>query len=93
MFLVNAPAFSHTHIDLGGATFAVETTGFVEPEPDGPAQYVRAASLDGLRLDRTWITASELHAGGVLHLELGREPADWGSTTRPPSSSTTGGTT
>jgi putative alpha-1,2-mannosidase len=88
LFLVNTPSFAQTRIDVGNATFVVETTGFVEPEPDGPAQYVRAATLDGVTLDRTWITAAELHRGGVLHLELGSEPDAWGTGCRPPSSPT-----
>ena len=88
LFLVNAPSFAQTRIEVGSATFVVETTGFVEPEPDGPAQYVRAATLDGVALDRTWITAAELHRGGVLRLELGSEPDGWGAGCRPPSSPT-----
>ncbi len=88
LFLVNTPSFAQTRIDVGNVTFVVDTTGFVEPEPDGPAQYVRSATLDGIALDRTWITAAELHRGGVLHLELGGEPDGWGTGCRPPSSST-----
>ena len=44
--------------------------------------------LDGERLDRTWLTGTELHRGGRLHLELGPTPSDWGTTVRPPSVST-----
>ncbi|WP_250443965.1 glycoside hydrolase domain-containing protein [Actinotalea sp. C106] len=88
--LINAPSWREARIDVGGAgsdaTLTVETSGFVEPEPDGPAQYVRAASLDGVPLDRTWLTGNELHRGGRLHLELGPTPTGWGTTTRPPSS-------
>jgi putative alpha-1,2-mannosidase len=71
-----------------GGTFVIETTGFVEPEADGPVQYVRSAHLNGEPLERTWITTGELHAGGRLHVELGPEPADWGTTPRPPSVTT-----
>ncbi len=89
VFLVNAPSFRSVRIQLSAATsFTIDTTGFVEPEPDGPAQYVRSARLDGRPLDRTWISIRELHAGGRLELELGPEPGDWGATSRPPSAST-----
>ena len=90
IFLINAPSFSHARLRLGSARLTIETTGFVEPEPDGPAQYVRRATWNGDDLDRSWIGAAEFHAGGQLHLHLGPEPATWATTTRPPSVSTPG---
>ncbi len=89
LVMVNAPAFAHARLRLGDVSLTVETTGFVEPEPDRPAQYVRSARLDGRPLERTWLTGNELHAGGHLVLELGPEPGDWGTSDRPPSTSTT----
>lgn len=86
--LVNAPSFRSARIKVTGGTFTIETTGFVEPEPDGPAQYVRAVTLNGVPMERTWITIHELHAGGQLHIELGATPARWGTMSRPPSAST-----
>lgn len=85
LFLVNAPAVAESTIRLGEAVLRIETTGFVEPVAGGPAQYVRSASFDGRRLERSWLHAAELHGGGHLHLELGPEPSGWGAEHPPPS--------
>ncbi|WP_375426023.1 glycoside hydrolase domain-containing protein [uncultured Friedmanniella sp.] len=85
MYLVNAPAFSQARVDLGGEELAIETTGFVEPTPGGPVQYVQSASLDGRPLHQSWVSARELHRGGRLQIDLGPEPSAWGTTSRPPS--------
>ena len=92
LFLLNAPAWRESAIDVDGRTFSVETSGFVEPEPDGPTQYVQSVRLDGIPLDRTWITGTELHRGGRLLVELGPTPGAWGTAHRPPSSRTPGAT-
>ncbi|KQR11749.1 glycoside hydrolase domain-containing protein [Cellulomonas sp. Leaf334] len=88
LFLISAPAWRESSIDVGDRNLTIETTGFVEPTPDGATQYVQSVHLDGERLDRTWLTGTELHRGGRLHLELGPTPSDWGTTVRPPSVST-----
>jgi putative alpha-1,2-mannosidase len=88
LVFVNAPSFASARIRVRGGTFVIDTAGFVEPEPDRPPQYVQAASLDGVPLDRSWITTSELHRGGRLLIELGPDPSPWGRTRRPPSTST-----
>ncbi len=85
LFLLNAPAWRESRLDVGGRALSVETTGFVEPEPGGPAQHVQEVFLDGTRLDRTWLTSAEVHRGGRLLVELGPRPVPWGA--RPPSSS------
>jgi putative alpha-1,2-mannosidase len=87
--LVNAPSFPYSRLRVGDATLTIETSGFVEPEPDGPAQYVRAVTFDDRPLDRTWLSTSELHRGGRLVVELGSTPSDWGTRHRPPSTDTT----
>ncbi len=85
---VNAPSFPSARVRVPSGTFVIDTTGFVEPEPDRPPQYVQSVSLDGVALDRTWITTAELHHGGRLLIDLGPEPSTWGRTSRPPSTST-----
>jgi putative alpha-1,2-mannosidase len=85
LYLLNAPAFAKARIDFGGQELMIDTTGFAEPEPGGPAQYVRSATLNGEPLNDSWLTARELHQGGTLQLELGPEPSDWGQRSRPPS--------
>ena len=65
----------------------ISAPGFVEPVAGGHVQYVQRAIFNGELLDRTWLTAGELHTGGHLELQLGREPSAWGTTTSPPSAS------
>ncbi|WP_344465272.1 glycoside hydrolase domain-containing protein [Cellulomonas aerilata] len=89
LFLINAPAWRSSRVRVAGGELAVETTGFVEPSPDRPAQYVRSVRLDGQPLERTWLTGTEVHRGGRLVVELGPEPGRWGTVVRPPSDSTT----
>jgi len=87
LLLVNAPAFARASLAVGGADVEIRTTGFVEPVPGGPVQYVRSAELNGEPLESSWITVADLHRGGELTLHLGAEPAGWGSAPehRPPS--------
>ena len=88
LFLVNAPVVRASPRSASArATCAIETTGFVEPRADGPAQYVQSVALNGDRLDRTWLRGDEVHRGGRLLVELGPEPSDWGRNARPPSAS------
>jgi putative alpha-1,2-mannosidase len=87
LFLVNAPSFAESRLRLPGGVLTIETTGFVEPGPRTPPQYVRAAWLDGRPLTRTWLPAARVRSGGRLLLELGPEPSGWGTAPddRPPS--------
>ena len=86
--LVNAPSFARSTMRLRNATFTIETTGFVEPEADGPPQYVQSMRFNGRDLDRSWLTADEFHGGGVLNVDLGPHPSAWATTSSPPSTST-----
>ncbi len=86
LFLVNAPSFARSRLRLGDdRELVVRTTGFVEPVPGGPTQYVQDVELDGEPLERTWLSGSELHRGGELHVRLGDDPTAWGARERPPS--------
>jgi putative alpha-1,2-mannosidase len=94
LFLVNAPAFARAALRVGDSEFIIETSGHRESPvgADGvdhtpPVQYVQAATLNGRSMDEAYLSAAELHRGGVLHLELGPEPSTWGSKLRPPSQS------
>jgi putative alpha-1,2-mannosidase len=92
LFLVNAPAFERAALRVDGGEFVVETSGHREQpigsdgiEETPPAQHVQAATLNGRPLPATWLRAADVHRGGVLHLELGPDPAPWGRAGRPPS--------
>jgi putative alpha-1,2-mannosidase len=86
-YLINAPSFAEARIALADNELLIDAPGFVEPVPGGPTQYVQSAVFNGETLNRTWLTARELHRGGQLRLELGSQPSAWGTTTRPPSTS------
>jgi putative alpha-1,2-mannosidase len=90
LYLINAPAFVSSRIRLSGAELEIDTEGFVQPEADGPTQYVQSVTFNDEPLERTWLTARELHRGGRLLIHLGSEPSAWGTTTRPPSVSAAG---
>jgi putative alpha-1,2-mannosidase len=91
LFLVNAPSFAHVTLQTGGNELVVETTGQVETdlgvETPPRTQYVQAAVFNGRPLEHSYISGTDLHAGGRLHVELGPEPSDWATTHRPPSES------
>ncbi|GIG67059.1 putative alpha-1,2-mannosidase [Phytomonospora endophytica] len=99
LFLLNAPAFERAVIAVGEREFVVETSGHRpspigsdDPEADPPPRYVRSARFNGKALDVAHLRATDVHAGGRLHLELGPEPSAWGRKVRPPSLSDPHGT-
>lgn len=87
-FLVNAPSWRAAALEVGGRSLTIETEGFREPEPGGPAQYVQGITFNGRPLDRSWLSGHEVHRGGHLQVRLGVEPNSWGTdlASRPPSS-------
>lgn len=87
VFLLNAPSWRESRLELGDAVLTVEARGFEEPEREKPPQYVQSVMLDGVPLERTWLTGPELHRGGRLVVELGATPSGWGTDagSRPPS--------
>ena len=78
LYLINAPSFVHSRINLGGAELVIEADGFVEPEPDGPVQYVQSVTFNGEPLTATWLPARDLHAGGRLQDQARPEAVDLG---------------
>lgn len=87
LYLLHAPTWRAGRLSVGDAQLELETTGFAEPEPDGPVNHVQTVTLDGRPLDRSWISGDELRRGGRLLVELGPTPSGWGTATasRPPS--------
>ena len=83
--LVNSPSFERSRLDLGGSPVTIETSGFVEPTPDRPPRFVQSLHVDGVELDRSWLTGNELRDATTLHIELGSSPSAWATSTRPPS--------
>ncbi|WP_229715063.1 glycoside hydrolase domain-containing protein [Subtercola lobariae] len=85
LFLVNAPSFAESSFAIGDETFAVRTEGFIEPTHGGPVQYVQSVTFNGEPLERSFITATELHRGGDLLITLGESPSEWATENVPPS--------
>jgi putative alpha-1,2-mannosidase len=92
LFLVNAPAFARAAVRVGDGEFVVETSGHREMpigadgiEETPPVQYVQSATFNGRSMEAAHLSAVDIHRGGVLHLELGPEPSNWGTHLRPPS--------
>lgn len=92
LFLVNAPAFEHAVVQVGGRELVIEASGHREApisvdgiDREPPVQYVQSAAFNGRPLYGTYLSALDIQAGGRLELELGPEPSDWGHKIRPPS--------
>lgn len=74
-FQITTPIFDRTTIHYpGGKDFAVEAPGV-----SATNRYIQSATLNGRQLDRTWLTAAEMNAGGVLHFTMGSDPSSWGA--------------
>ena len=87
LYLVNAPSFGKSRLAFADRELVIDAPGFIETAAGGPVQYVQNATFNGEQLNRTWLTARELHRGGNLQVQLGPNPSAWGTTTRPPSAS------
>ena len=77
LYLLNAPSFAQSRIAFADDELVIDAPGFVEPLAGGPVQYVQNATFNGERLNRTWLTARELHRGGHLQLHLGPRHSAW----------------
>ncbi|MGC5167141.1 GH92 family glycosyl hydrolase [Luteimicrobium sp. DT211] len=74
-FQITSPIFDRTTIHYpGGKDLVIEAPG-VSPT----SHYIQSATLDGQPLNRTWLTAAEMNAGGVLHFTMGSKPSSWGA--------------
>jgi predicted alpha-1,2-mannosidase len=76
-YAIGTPLFPKMTIHLqNGKKFSVTANG-VSPEHF----YIQSATLNGKSLTRSWISHSEIMAGGKLHFEMGNEPnKEWAST-------------
>ncbi len=80
VFLLGVPQFESAKIRLHGKELIVVTRNKTENQ-----QYVSSVTLNGEQLMRSYLTGSELYAGGQLVVNLSHEPSVWGSEHRPPS--------
>lgn len=74
-FQITTPIFDRTTINYpGGKDFVVEAPGVSTTN-----HYIQGATLNGQPLNRTWLTAAEMNAGGILHFVMGPNPSSWGA--------------
>lgn len=80
VYEIGSPLFDRVEIELDpkyypGETFVIET------ENNGPGNYfIQRAFLNGKEMNRCWLYAHEVQAGGKLVLEMGPEPNEnWGT--------------
>ncbi|MFC1574510.1 GH92 family glycosyl hydrolase [Gemmatimonadota bacterium] len=84
-YVLGSPLFDETLIDVGGGkTFLIRALGVSDQN-----RYIQSARLNGLPYDRSYLWHQALANGGVLELEMGPEPSEWGTAqgSRPPSQS------
>ncbi len=74
-FQISTPIFDRTTIHYpGGKDLAIEAPGVSTAN-----HYIQRATFNGRALNRTWLTAAEMNAGGVLHFTMGPSPSSWGA--------------
>lgn len=74
-FVIGSPAVKKAVLHVGnGRTFTVNAVGNSKENI-----YVSSARLNGKPLERSWISYSEIVSGGVLDLEMGPVPTDFGT--------------
>lgn len=80
IMLIGSPIFQISTIKLYGGEFRIMSLN------QGPENfYVQRAWLNGNPLDRCYLKLSEFAPEASLTLEMGPEPSDWATRTRPPS--------
>ena len=82
LYMLVAPIFTRTEMALGssGNSLIIEA-----PEAGEECLYVKAVTLNGKPLHRSWLRHHELAQGAVLRFTLDTTPGDWGTREVPPS--------
>jgi putative alpha-1,2-mannosidase len=76
--LIGSPCFREASMRVGEETLTISAPGAGDE-----AIYVRAATLNGVSLNRAWLTVDELTAGGELTFEMSATPTDFGAEVPP----------
>ena len=77
-FCIGSPVVSEATINVGGGkTFTVRATN-----NSAENIYVQLATLNGKPLTRSYIMFSDLKRGGVLELQMGPQPSNFGTKTK-----------
>ncbi len=84
-WVLGSPIFDEAVLELGGGrTFTIRARGVSEEN-----RYIQSARLNGEPYRRSFLWHASLSPGGVLEMEMGPEPSNWGTSpgARPPSMS------
>ena len=84
VWILTSPVFERAVLRLDPRYARGERFTVIAHGASSERRYIADARLNGRRLDRAWITSSEILAGGVLELEMSREPNKSLFTVRPP---------
>ncbi len=79
VYVIGSPRHSQAAIRLDPAYYKGGTFTIMAKNNSKENMYVQSATLNGVRLDRAWITHAEIVAGGKLEFTMGPNPNyDWG---------------
>jgi len=79
-YYIGSPVFTRSVMHLEkGRTFVIEAPGTSARNP-----YVQGASLNGVPLNRAWVSHQEVVNGGHLTLRMGPRPSRWSKDAQPP---------
>jgi putative alpha-1,2-mannosidase len=82
-YLIDTPYFKETVIHLeNGNNFSILAPGLSEK-----SRYIQSATLNGKPFKLSWIEHRDIESGGILILDMGPVPLDWGVGVSPPSKS------
>jgi predicted alpha-1,2-mannosidase len=88
VYLIGSPLFDRVTISLDPNYYSGGEFTVITLNNSADNIYVQSAHLNGVPLERAWITHNEITAGGTLELLMGSDPnMSWGSgpENRPPS--------
>lgn len=84
VYLITAPQFRHTRIDLGnGAVLEVEAENLVPGNI-----YVDSVTLNGKPWNKTWFSHADIINGATIRFTMSGKPGKWEKTASPPPSRT-----
>lgn len=83
LYLLGAPRFASVRVALFGGTTLARTLAIRADGLAADRYYPQRVTLDGVALDRAWVSHAELVGAGELVFEMGTEPAAWDSGARP----------
>ena len=71
-YVLGVPMVDAAEVDVEGGIFRVERVGYSEEN-----RYVQSVELNGVALDRYYITHEEIVAGGTLKFHMGADKSIW----------------